>query len=157
MKKDKLRFLALGFFLSGLTLTVVQVSGISKGDKSANEAAIESSLISESSSVESVAETAKKPEQESESRQSSDLAESVESESSSEESSTSHTFVFVVHEGQPSSVVIENLHTTGLIEDTEAFQALLKESELDNSIQYGSYELSSEMSDQEIIAIITIQ
>lgn len=157
MKKDKLRFLALGFFLSGLILTIVQVSGISKLDKSDNEAIIESSLISESSSTESVTEAAKKPEQESESNQSSDLTESKESENSSEESSTSDTFVFVVHEGQPSSVVIENLHTTGLIEDTEAFQAYLEESELNNSIQFGSYELSSDMSDIEIINIITIQ
>lgn len=159
MKKDKLRFLALGFFLSGLILMVVQVSGISKPEESPKQATVESSVISESSSSKPVTETAKKPEPESESEssQSSDLPESEEPESSNEESRTSDTFVFVVHEGQPSSVVIENLYTTGLIEDTEAFQAYLEESELENSIQYGSYELSSDMSIVEIIDIITIQ
>lgn len=159
MKKDKLRFLALGFFLSGLILTVFQVTGISKSNETPDKVAVESSQQSESSSVESVTESAEKPEQESqsESSQSSDVTESEESESSEEESSTSETLVFVVHEGQPSSVVIENLHATGLIEDTESFQTYLEETGLTNSIQYGSYELSSDMSNQEIIAIITIQ
>lgn len=160
MKKDQLRFLALGFFLAAILLTVFQMSGLA-GTKNADEkpVTVESSVESAESLV--VKESDSKPElslsNEEEITPSSQEDESLESESSQEESVDSDAFVFVVQEGQPTSVVIENLHLTGLIEEPEEVQAYIEENNLANRMQFGSYELSKNMSYQEIISIITIQ
>ena len=160
MKKDQLRFLALGFFLAAILLTVFQMSGLA-GTKNADEkpVTVESSVESAESLV--VKESDSKPElslsNEEEITPSSQEDELLESESSQEESVDSDAFVFVVQEGQPTSVVIENLHLTGLIEEPEEVQAYIEENNLANRMQFGSYELSKNMSYQEIISIITIQ
>lgn len=160
MKKDQLRFLALGFFLAAILLTVFQVSGLAR-TKNTDEKPmpVESSVESAESLV--VKESESKPELSSSSEEeitpSSQEDESLESESSQEESVDSDAFVFVVQEGQPTSVVIENLHLTGLIEEPEEVQAYIEENNLANRMQFGSYELSKNMSYQEIISIITIQ
>ena len=160
MKKDQLRFLALGFFLAAILLTVFQMSGLA-GTKNADEkpVTVESSVESAESLV--VKESDSKPElslsNEEEITPSSQEDELLESESSQEESVDSDAFVFVVQEGQPTSVVIENLHLTGLIEEPEEVQAYIEENNLANRMQFGSYVLSKNMSYHEIISIITIQ
>lgn len=162
MKKDQLRFLALGFFLAAILLTVFQVSGLAR-TKNIDEkpAPVESSVESAESLVvkesESKPELSSSSEDEEEINASSQESESLESESSQEESVDSEAFVFVVQEGQPTSVVIENLHLTGLIEDPEEVQTYIEENNLANRMQFGLYELSKNMSYQEIISIITIQ
>lgn len=162
MKKDQLRFLALGFFLAAILLTVFQVSGLAR-TKNTDEKPmpVESSVESAESLVvkesESKPELSSSSEDEEEINTSSQESESLESESSQEESVDSDAFVFVVQEGQPTSVVIENLHLTGLIEEPEEVQAYIEENNLANRMQFGSYELSKNMSYQEIISIITIQ
>lgn len=148
MKKEKLRFLALGFFLSALVLTLFQLV-VQAGTM--NDA--ESSLAAESSVESSISSSTK----EAESSQVSVENESSESGNFQESPSNDDAFVFVVHEGQPSSVVIENLHTSGLIKNPEEAQSYLEEQNLMNSIQYGSYELSKSMSDAEIIEALTLQ
>lgn len=165
MKKDKLRFLALGFFLSALILSVFQLVGAAHTNQDADKA-----VLAESSrtvtQVESSKESISKPEAETSSEDKNEPNESIETPESSESSESSQTesdmdnsqaFVFVVQEGQPSSVVIENLHMVGLIDNPEEVQTYIDESDLANSIQYGSYELSKNMSYIEIIDIITIQ
>lgn len=165
MKKEKLRFLALGFFLSGLILTIFQLSGfnektiqsdslvkvesVKESEKPTNK--VESNKKNESAaSSESVASSESKTSKP-------ESSESSESESKPTESKPNDKMVFVVQEGQPSSVVAEYLHASGLIDDVEAFQKVLEERGLSNSVQYGSYELSKDMSYNEIIDIITIQ
>lgn len=145
MKKDKLRFLAFGFFLSGLLLTVIQVSGLA-GTKNAAETPVTVESTIESVESLTIKESAPKPELSSSSvdeevRSSSQESEVLETDSSQEESVDSEAFVFVVQEGQPTSVVIDNLHVTGLIEDPEEVQAYIEDSNLANRIQFGSYEL----------------
>ena len=162
MKKDQLRFLALGFFLAAILLTVFQVSGLAR-TKNTDEKPmpVESSVESAESLVvkesESKPELSSSSEDEEEINTSSQESESLESESYQEESVDSEAFVFVVQEGQPTSVVIENLHLTGLIEDPEEVQTYIEENNLANRMQFGLYELSKNMSYQEIISIITIQ
>ncbi|MGP6146165.1 hypothetical protein [Jeotgalibaca sp. A122] len=157
MKKDKLRFLALGFFLSALIMTLFQLVGnvgTTKGTESA--IAVESSIESSISSMKE-ARPGTVNNSEIESSQSSSQAESSESGNSQEESDERDSFEFIVNEGEPSSVVIENLYTIGLIEDPEEAQTYLEEHSLLNSIQYGTYELSKEMSDTEILDTLTLQ
>lgn len=157
MKKDKLRFLALGFFLSALIMTLFQLvdnTGTTKDTESA--LAVESSIESSISPIKE-----KRPgtvnNMEAESSQSSSQAESSESGNSQEKPDNSDSFEFIVDEGEPSSVVIENLYTMGLIDDPEEAQIYLEEHNLMNSIQYGSYELSKSMSDTEIMDTLTLQ
>lgn len=164
MKKEKLRFLALGFFLSALILTVFQLANPAKATpadeaKVAAETSVESQKVSLSkeSNSESKPKAKKNAKEESESRQSDEIADAVDSESSASGSSENDTFMFMVHEGQPTSVVIENLHAADLIEDPAVVQEYIEAYDLSNMIQYGSYELSKDMTYQEIIAIITVQ
>ncbi|UJF14892.1 hypothetical protein LZ578_07680 [Jeotgalibaca sp. MA1X17-3] len=151
MNKDKLRFLALGFFVAALILASFQfIQGslfVTESDKVDYKQKYES-LSTENEQLQQDVKTL-----ESNSVQS---TESTDSEDPSESTNgTSESIIFIIKEGEPSSVVLENLIQEGLITDYELAQTYLIENQKLTSIQYGSYTLSKDMGYQKVLDIIT--
>ncbi|MDE1549736.1 hypothetical protein [Jeotgalibaca caeni] len=172
MKKEELRFLALGFFISALLLAAFQLISPSPSASTAKEEVTEKkddfqekyeSLLVEHQQLEKSLESQEEStstEGETESEvESEEKPESEETEVPDEEPSSASptSIVFLVHDGQPSSVVLQNLLEAGLISSLEAAEQYLTDQDLMTRIQVGSYELSPEMSDEEVLTEITIQ
>ncbi|AQS52993.1 hypothetical protein BW727_100600 [Jeotgalibaca dankookensis] len=153
MKKEKLRFLALGFFLSAIFLMAFQLlqsSGFNITNLSIteNETTTELSIESTSESVaSSSASSLSRPEESSK----------EESVSSDTDSKTDKPILFTIKEGEPSLVIIENLHKADLIDDIDAAQAYLEKENLASRIPFGTYELTKDMTYQEIFTTFITQ
>lgn len=165
MNKQRLRFLSIGFLLSALILSGFQLfypvnSPAENADTAANVASDGYKEKYESLLVE--VELQKKA-AESAAATSSDtsLAESVPAAASqptaASESNAGTTVKFVIVQGQPTSVVIDNLVSAGLIADRAVFEQYLTEHNLLYKINYGEYELSREMGYEVIADIITLE
>lgn len=156
MNKDKLRFLALGFFLAALILAGFQfIQGtlfVTDSDKVDYKQKYES-LSTEYDRLEQDFKVLESKNKESSSALS---TKSSGSENPSESTSaTSESIIFIIKEGEPSSVVLENLIQEGLITDYEQAQTYLIENQKLTSIQYGSYTLSKDMGYQKVLDMIT--
>lgn len=171
MKKERLRFLALGFFIAALILSAFQLvfpadqmsdaENVAQGsddyqEKYENLLVEYNQLFVKVSSDENKTEESHSAELRSEgsSAESSEMTEVVENTS---QNSSGTPIVFLVHEGQPSSTVLQNLLQAGLIESVESAEAYLAEQNLLTAIQFGSYTLSTDMSDEEVLQTITVQ
>jgi hypothetical protein len=166
MNKQRLRFLSIGFLLSALILSGFQLfypmdSPAENADTTANVASdgykekYESLLVEvelQKKAAESAAVTSSDT----------SLAESVPEATASQavatsESSAGTMVKFVIAQGQPTSVVIDNLVSAGLIADRAVFEQYLTEHNLLYKINYGEYELSRDMGYEVIADIITLE
>lgn len=146
MNKDKLRFLALGFFIAAIILAIFQLTQDSLFITKSDEVDYKQEYTSLSSKYDLL-------EQELHlvlSTESIDSKDSSESIQDSEES-----IIFIIKEGEPSSVVLENLLKEGLISDYEKAQTYLIENQKLTNIQYGAYNLTKDMGDQKVLDMIT--
>ena len=62
---------------------------------------------------------------------------------------------FVVPKGQAISIIGQRLHQEGLIKNALIFRLIVKRDNLANKIQAGSFELSSDMSPDDIASALT--
>lgn len=178
MIKDRLRFLALGFFISALFLSAYEVLMPSSKAEVNNGQHAEStnddinykeqyeSLLSEyeklqATHVDEETNHSSETSDEAESDQATDsttIEDSSNSDNVEEEQTVNNDVViFTIDEGQPSSVVLQNLLNAGLIDDIESAQNYLEENNLTSKLQYGNYELSQDMGYYIILDAITME
>lgn len=154
MNKDKLRFLAIGFLLAALILAGFQLFG--------SPFVAESHQNEYKEKYESISTEYKRLEQENKmiesKKETPSFSLSAESNDSTESTSgKSESIIFIIKEGEPSSVVLDNLVKEKLIDNYEQAQTYLIDRQQLTSIQYGSYNLSKDMGFEKILDIITAQ
>lgn len=166
MNKQKLRFLSIGFLLSAALLAGFQLfypealpgstfNGEATADSTDYQEKYESTLaelelqkqINEASISSAPAEGTA-------------VASSAPAETASiaESSAAPNTPVtFVITSGQPTSVVIDNLVSAGLITDRAVFEQYLNDRNLVMKINIGEYQLSQDMGYEVIADMITLE
>lgn len=179
LNKERLRFLALGFFCSAVILAAFQLlfPPASVEDTTTNNALVKTvetiqqeneSLIQENeqlleqiAALENEDDTHTSPIESETDIDSNDSSigqpESIDTENeTSEDVISPNAIVFLIHEGQASSTVLENLYQAGIIEDVELAETYLQNNGLMTRIQYGSYTLSPDMPLEQILQLITM-
>ncbi|WP_161878858.1 endolytic transglycosylase MltG [Alkalibacterium sp. MB6] len=166
MSKKNIRLMALGFFLSGLLLLMLTALPFSneQSDNEQTAEAIESELhyleeklVSLELENEELMKALEATEGGSIEEEEPEVEVEVEAEVDEEEEveDTVQTYTVVVQEGQPSSVVANQLEEFGLIEDRHAFNTYLEESDFYKRVRAGRYTVTSDMNrDQLVQAII---
>jgi len=175
LNKSTLRYLALGFFASGVLLSGYGMLSSSTSSLSAEEQSYkemyEELLAEESSSMTSVDqknETSEESEAASseeiaetdtakETTSNEDVSEEEQSETTEENQETSSdavTTTIVIAEGDPSSFATNQLQNQGIIESASEFNDFLEENGYTVRLRPGSYEVSSDMTFQEIATIL---
>lgn len=166
MNKQRLRFLSIGFLLSALILSGFQLfypmdSQVEKADTTVTVGSDGYKEKYESLLVE--VELLKKTVDSTESEPTADAsvtdstAASATSQSVAASTPTNTTTKFVILEGQPTSVVIDNLVNAGIITDRAVFEQYLTDRNLLYKINYGEYDLSADMGYEVIADIITLE
>lgn len=172
MSKKNIRLLALGFLLS--SLLIVTLNGLFQSESEASEekqveelqneihfleekiVSLElenESLLSQVDSTDLAVDSTKE-EVESQGETSQDTEEETETEEDEEETPSATTYTVVIEENEPSSVIADQLVTFGLIEDRHAFNAYLEDSGAYLRVRAGSYTITSEMNQDEIVQAI---
>ncbi|WP_028273697.1 hypothetical protein [Atopococcus tabaci] len=163
MKLDKtaLRFLALGFFVSAILLSVYGVlspgSSLSAEEQSYKvryeELVAETNSSSDSASVaEQPADSSNEPVESTEdsSADVTDSSEDVQEEPEKENNTDAISTVIVIEQGDPSSFASTQLQNQGIVESAIEFNNFLENNNYTGSLRPGSYEVNSEMSFEEI-------
>ena len=149
MTKLKLRFLALGFFAAALILAGFQLVDMPFLPELKNDTTDGYKEKYESISVEF---ENYKLDQESIASTKESSSSKISIDSSSEVEAVPS--VFKIKEGEPSSVVLQNLVDAKLINDYEKAQNYLIEKGQLTNIQYGTYALSKDMGYEKILDMI---
>ncbi|AZP05256.1 hypothetical protein [Jeotgalibaca ciconiae] len=177
MTKDRLRFLALGFFFSALLLSAynlfaspvaAQKEGSEETDTSNmvdyqnkyEELLVEHELLKkemQSKHSETTLSEESSDNEELESVNEETESTTSESEAAEDDLQSDNQIVFLIHEGQPSSVVLQNLVEAGLIDSVEDAENYLQDNDLTSKLQYGSYDLSKDMTQEQILDTITME
>lgn len=161
MNKQKLRFISIGFLLSAVLLAGFQLfyPEALPGSTFNGEANADSTDYQEK--YESTLAELELQKQLNEATTSSAPAEGAAVASSVAESSAApavNTVVtFVITSGQPTSVVIDNLVSAGLITDRAVFEQYLNDRNLVMKINIGEYQLSQDMGYEVIADMITLE
>ena len=160
MNKQKLRFISIGFLLSAVLLAGFQLfyPEALPGSTFNGEATADSTDYQEK--YESTLAELELQKQLNEAATSSAPSEGAEVASSApaEVAPAANTPVtFVITSGQPMSVVIDNLVSTGLITDRAVFEQYLNERNLVTKINIGEYQLSQDMGYEVIADMITLE
>lgn len=170
MSKKNVRILALGFFVSGVILLLTSlfmpdnqsVNGQTEVVESLNseiaylEEKIAKLEIAQTTQAEEIAaetEQSVEPEQDSEGAESAESDEQQGTEENVEEESTEEpiiTTTVTIAEGEPSSVATQQLESEGVIEDRFEFDSFLEDNDYAPLVRPGSYDITSEMSYEEI-------
>lgn len=168
MNKQKLRFLSIGFLLSAVLLAGFQLfypealpgstfNGEATADSTDYQEKYESTLaelelqkkINEASISSAPAEGTAVA--------SSAPAETASIAESSAAPAPNTPVTFVITSGQPTSVVIDNLVSAGLITDRAVFEQYLNDRNLVMKINIGEYQLSQDMGYEVIADMITLE
>lgn len=179
MKKNNLRLLALGFFLSGSLVAGVRVFDDETTTQTNNEQEVEeleqeiASLEEELARLEVAQatdeqeeeepeeveeeETDEDPADEEEEAEEEPEEENEENEDDAEEEPEEEeviTTTVTLEEGQPSSVATSQLESAGIIDDQLEFDLFLDDNDYAVLVRPGSYEVNSEMNFEELAAAL---
>lgn len=171
--KKNLRALALGFFLSGSLIAGYQylegdeeISPEANNNQEVEELKEEIVYLEEqlasievAQATEELEETEEQPEESEEEPidEPSDEENSEENEESEEEEEPEEeviTATVTLQDGQPSSVATQQLADAGIIEDRLEFDLFLDNNDYAVLVRPGTYEVTSEMSFEEIAATL---
>lgn len=165
MSKKNIRTLALGFFFSGVILLLTSL--FTSDNQSVNgQTEVVDGLNSEIAYLEEkiakleitqttqAEEIAAETEQPVESEQNNESEERTESTEEQVEEETAEepviTTTVTITEGEPSSVATLQLEGEGIIEDRFEFDSFLEDNEYAPLVRPGSYDITSEMSFEDI-------
>jgi len=81
-------------------------------------------------------------------------SEEEDEETAESDSNESESFTVTIKEGEPSSVVADQLEYLGLIEDRYAFSDYLETNDLANKVRPGNYVVTSDMTEAELAQAI---
>lgn len=170
MNKQKLRFISIGFLLSAVLLAGFQLfypealpgstfNGEANADSTDYQEKYESTLaelelelqkqLNEATTSSAPAEGAAVA--------SSAPAETASIAESSAAPAANTPVTFIITSGQPTSVVIDNLVSAGLITDRAVFEQYLNDRNLVTKINIGEYQLSQDMGYEVIADMITLE
>ncbi|MFY9901457.1 MAG: hypothetical protein WAK52_02520 [Trichococcus sp.] len=168
MNKQKLRFISIGFLLSAVLLAGFQLfypealpgstfNGEANADSTDYQEKYESTLAElEVQKQLNGAATSSAPAEEA-AVASSAPAETASIAESSATPAVNTVVTFVITSGQPTSVVIDNLVSAGLITDRAVFEQYLNDRNLIMKINIGEYQLSQDMGYEVIADMITLE
>lgn len=121
---------------------------------SAEEEATTEGGENEEDNEESNDEDKEETETESDASQTEEETEEPVDAEEEEAEETVKTYTVVVKEGQPSSVIANQLEEFGLIEDRHAFNSYLEESDYYKRVRAGSYKVTSDMNRDELVQAV---
>lgn len=141
MLKNKLRFLGIGFLLSALLLTGYKLVTTEQA-QAAHER--EESLLAERDDYKTKYEQMQV-----------DYNVLLSEKQNASKEQDRQLVPFTVEEGQPSSVVLQNLVREGFIANAREAEEHLIENGMLAEIRYGTYTLSKDMKLEEVLAVLT--
>lgn len=170
MSKKNIRMLALGFFVSGVILLLTSfftpdnqsvngetevVEGLNSEIAYLEEKIAKLEIAQTTQAEELAAETEQpvEPEQDGENTENTETDEEQAAEDTIEEETTEEpiiTTTVTIAEGEPSSVATQQLESEGIIEDRFEFDNFLEDNDYAPLVRPGSYDITSEMSFEEI-------
>ncbi|MCD7709344.1 MAG: endolytic transglycosylase MltG [Clostridiales bacterium] len=135
-----------------------QAASAQDADDAENDEADAEEIAQESTGIEdSDGEDEAEPDENADENSGEDEEEEEEAEAADENAGDGEVTVvsFTIEGGQYARAISENLYEAGLVDDAEEFRIFMQDNDYDNNIQVGTYELSTDMSYEDIAKIIT--
>lgn len=154
LKKQELRYLSIGFFISAIILNGYQLMGFSNNNAPIATPPQEEVAMDTAVSSEEIGETDSTVPAETEETEDTSNEDSTEESATEEEALEPTTLTIVVNEGDPSSVVADQLAAEGFIDNALEFDTYLENQDVATKIRPGSYDVTSDMDFDQMIAVL---